>query len=248
MQAPRIVSREEWLEARKALLADEKALTRARDKLARERRDLPWVRVEKPYVFDTPAGPRTLADLFDGRGQLFVYHFMLTPGSDHLCPGCSFLADHFDAARRHFEHADLTLVAISRAPLAQILPVKERMGWTFDWASSHGTSFNYDYGVSFTPEQIAAKSTGYNYGTTPYAAADIHGSSVFAKGDAGDVFHTYSTYARGDEAMLGAFSFLDLVPKGRNEQGTMSWVRLHDEYADDGRRPAAGCPSCAQHA
>jgi predicted dithiol-disulfide oxidoreductase (DUF899 family) len=168
---------------------------------------------------------------------------MLTPGSDHLCPGCSFLADHFDAARRHFEHADLSLAVISRAPLAQILPVKERMGWTFDWVSSHGTSFKYDYGASFTPEQVASGSTGYNYGTTPYAAEDIHGSSVFARNDAGEVFHTYSTYARGDEALLGTFAFLDLVPKGRNEQGTMSWVRLHDEYEDDGRRhvAAAGC-------
>jgi predicted dithiol-disulfide oxidoreductase (DUF899 family) len=244
---PRIVSREEWLEARKAHLANERALTRARDELARERRALPWVRVEQPYVFETPAGPRTLAELFDGRGQLFVYHFMLTPGSDHLCPGCSFLADHFDAARRHFEHADLTLVAISRAPLAQILPVKKRMGWTFDWVSSHRTSFNYDYGVSFTPEQIAGGNAGYNYGATPYAAEDIHGSSVFAKDESGAVFHTYSTYARGDEALLGAFAFLDMAPKGRDETGTMSWVRLHDEYEDDGRRrPEAGCPSCAR--
>jgi predicted dithiol-disulfide oxidoreductase (DUF899 family) len=165
-----IVSREEWLQARKAHLASEKALTRMRDQVAEERRRLPWVRVTENYVFDTPQGPRTLADLFDGRGQLYVYHFMLTPGSDHLCPGCSFLADHFDAARRHFEHADLSLAVISRAPLAQILPVKERMGWTFDWVSSHGTSFNYDYGVSFTPEQVASGATGYNYGTTPYAA------------------------------------------------------------------------------
>lgn len=246
MQPTRIVSRQEWLEARKAHLANERALTHARDKLSAERRALPWVRVETPYSFDTPSGRKTLAELFDGRSQLYVYHFMLTPGSDHLCSGCSFLADHFDGARRHFEHADLTLVAISRAPLAQILPVKRRMGWTFDWVSSEGTSFNYDYGASFTPEQVAAKSTGYNYGTTPYASEDIHGSSVFAMNEAGEVFHTYSTYARGDEAMAGAFSFLDLVPKGRNEEGTMSWVRLHDEYEDDGRRAKAACPPCAQ--
>ncbi len=244
MQPRRIATRAEWLEARKAHLMDERALMHARDKLAEERRALPWVRVETEYVFDTPTGPKTLAELFDGRSQLFVYHFMLAPGSDHLCSGCSFISDHIDAARRHFEHADLSIAVVSRAPLSQILPVKNRMGWTFNWVSSAGTSFNYDFGVSFTPEQIANRDTDYNYGTTPYAEEDIHGSSVFAMSDGGDVFHTYSTYARGDEALLGAFSFLDLVPKGRNEAGTMSWVRLHDEYEDDGRRKAA-CPACA---
>jgi predicted dithiol-disulfide oxidoreductase (DUF899 family) len=238
MEPRRIVSREEWLEARKAHLAAERALTHARDKLLEERRALPWVRVEKDYVFDAPGGARTLADLFDGRGQLLVYHFMLAPGAAEPCSGCSFLADHVDRARAHFEHADLSFAAVSRAPLAEILAVKRRMGWTFEWVSSGGTSFNYDYGVSFTPEQVATGATGYNYGTTPYAAEDIHGTSVFAKDEAGAVYHTYSTYARGDEVLVGAFAFLDLVPKGRNEEGTMSWLRLRDEYDE---APARGC-------
>jgi predicted dithiol-disulfide oxidoreductase (DUF899 family) len=239
MEPRRIVSREEWLEARKAHLAAERALTHARDRLLEERRALPWVRVEEEYVFDAAGGRRrTLADLFEGRGQLLVYHFMLAPGAERPCDGCSFLADHVDCARAHFEHADLSFAAVSRAPIAEILKVKERMGWTFEWVSSGGSSFNYDYGVSFTPEQVAAGAAGYNYGTTPYAAEDIHGTSVFAKGEAGEVFHTYSTYARGDEALVGAFAFRDLAPKGRNEQGTMSWVRLRDEYEG---RVAEGC-------
>lgn len=233
-----VVTREQWLAARKELLAQEKELTRHRDRVAAARRALPWLKVEKDYVFDTVDGKRTLADLFDGRSQLFVYHFMLTPGSDHICDGCAFLSDHADAARQHFENADLSFIAISRAPLAQILPVKKRMGWTFRWASSDGTSFNYDYGVSFTKEQMGHPSTGYNYGTTHYAAEDLPGASVFAKNDRGEVFHTYSTYARGNETLAGAFSYLDLAPKGRNENGIMSWVRLHDEYD---KPHAAGC-------
>lgn len=227
---PQIVSREEWLVARKALLAKEKALTRLRDQLNAERRALPWVRVEKAYVFDGPEGKVRLADLFDGRSQLIVYHFMLTPGSDHICDGCAFLADHVDAARRHFEHADLSFAAVSRAPIEQIEPVKRRLDWTFNWVSSYGSDFNDDYGVSFTEDQIAQGETDYNYGTTPYAAPDLPGTSVFAKDAAGQVYHTYSTYARGGELLLGAFNWLDLTPKGRNENGIMSWVRLHDEY------------------
>ncbi len=230
MNQPRIVSRAEWLAARKEFLIKEKQLTRLRDQLSAERRKLPWMRVDKPYVFDGPHGKETLAELFDGRSQLLVYHFMLTPGSDHICEGCSFIADHVDAARMHFEHADLSFAAISRAPLTQIASVKERMGWRFRWLSSFGTDFNYDYGVSFTEEQVASGETDYNYGTTDYAAVDLHGTSVFAKNDAGGVFHTYSCYARGDEALIGAFQFLDLTPKGRNETSVMSWVRLHDEY------------------
>lgn len=245
MQANPVVARDKWLHARKALLARERELKHLHDAVARERRALPWVAVEKDYVFDTEQGPKRLAELFDGRSQLFVYHFMLTPGSDHLCPGCSFIADHVDAARQHFEHADLSFVAISRAPLSQILPAKKRMGWSFDWASSNGSDFNYDYGVSFTPEQIAAGAPLYNYGTTPGLEEDIHGSSIFARGDDGRVFHTYSTYGRGDEVLLGAFSFLDLTPKGRNEDGTMSWVRRHDDYEDDGRTVGASCCAAA---
>ena len=181
----------------------------------------------------------SLADLFEGSSQLAVYHFMLAPGSDHICDGCAFLADHVDSARQHFEQAELSFVAVSRAPLAQIDAVKRRMGWRFRWVSSFGSDFNYDYGVSFTDEQVAKGQTGYNYGTTPYAHADLHGTSVFAKDEAGQVFHTYSTYARGCELLAGAFNWLDLTPKGRNEAGTMSWVRLHDEYE---KRPAnAAC-------
>jgi predicted dithiol-disulfide oxidoreductase (DUF899 family) len=226
----RVVSREDWLTARKALLAKERELTHARDRLSAERRALPWVKVDKVYAFDTPDGRKTLADLFDGRSQLAIYHFMLAPGSSHICDGCAFLADHIDAARLHFEHADLSFAAVSRAPLAQIEQVKKRMGWRFTWVSSFGSNFNYDYGVSFTDEQIDKGETGYNYGTTPYANPDLPGTSIFAKDEAGQVFHTYSSYARGGELLLGALNWLDLTPKGRNETGTMSWVRLHDEY------------------
>jgi predicted dithiol-disulfide oxidoreductase (DUF899 family) len=230
----RVVSREEWLVARKALLGKEKELTRARDRISAERRALPWVKVDKVYAFDTTEGRRTLADLFDGRSQLVVYHFMLAPYSEHICDGCAFLADHVDAARMHFEHADLTFAAVSRAALSRIEQVRRRMGWRFKWVSSFGSGFNYDYRVSFTDEHIAKGEVDYNYGTTPYAEADLPGTSVFAKDAAGQVFHTYSSYARGGDLLLGAFNWLDLTPKGRNESGIMSWVRLHDEYDTNG--------------
>ena len=238
---PNLASREEWLVARKALLRREKAVTRELDALRTERRRLPWVKLEKSYTFDAPGGRRSLVELFDGRGQLVVYHFMLAPGSDHICDGCAFIADHVDAARRHFEHADLSFAAISRAPLAEIAPVRRRMGWTFNWVSSHGTDFNYNFGVSFTDAQIAAASNLYNFGTSAYRHPDLPGASVFARDAAGQVYHTYSTYARGLELLDGAFNWLDLVPKGRNEVGgIMSWVRLHDEYGDDTSRECCG--------
>ncbi|HEY4403435.1 MAG TPA: thioredoxin family protein [Xanthobacteraceae bacterium] len=230
MPPQKIASRDQWLIERKALLARERELTHLRDELSAARRALPWVAVEESYHFDGPDGRESLADLFGGRSQLAIYHFMLTPGSDHVCPGCAFLADHIDAARMHFEHADLSLVAVSRAPLSQIEPVKKRMGWRFKWVSSSAGAFNFDYGVSFTAQQIAKGATGYNYGTTPYANPDLPGTSIFAKDGAGRVFHTYSTYSRGSELLLGAFNWLDLTPKGRNEDGTMSWVKLHDQY------------------
>jgi predicted dithiol-disulfide oxidoreductase (DUF899 family) len=239
MTAHTIVSREDWLAARKALLAKEKAMTRQLDALRAERRKLPWVRVEKAYAFASTDDQKSLADLFGPRSQLAVYHFMLTPGSDHICPGCSFVSDHIDSARQHFEQADLAFCAISRAPLERIETVKRRMGWTFPWVSSAGTSFNYDFGVSFTKEDIAAGRAIYNYGTRIRESEDMHGTSIFAKDGAGAVYHTYSTYARGAELLDGAFNWLDLTPKGRNEQGIMSWVRLHDEYD----RQAAS-PSC----
>lgn len=226
-----IVSRQEWLDARKALLARERAVTHELDALRAERRQLPWVRIEKPYVFAGPNGDCTLADLFGGRSQLVIYHFMLTPGSEHICPGCSFIADHVDAARQHFEQADLAFAAISRVPLARIEEVRQRLGWTFPWVSSQGSDFNFDFGVSFRPEDVAAGRAIYNYGTVIQRSQDMFGASIFAKGEGGDIFHTYSTYHRGAELLMGAFNWLDLVPKGRNEDGsTMGWVRLHDEY------------------
>lgn len=239
MEPNRIVSRDEWLAARKAHLAREKELTRLYDQVCAERRALPWVEVEKSYVFDTPDGKRTLAELFAGRSQLVVYHFMFAPGAAEGCDGCSFLADHIDGANLHLAHHDVSVVVVSRAPLADFQPFARRMGWRFPWVSSAGSDFNYDFGVSFTPEQVAAGDVGYNYGTTPYAREDLHGLSVFCKDDAGNVFHTYSTYARGVDLLVGAHTYLDLTPKGRNERGTMDWVRHHDRY--EGAEPPAGC-------
>jgi predicted dithiol-disulfide oxidoreductase (DUF899 family) len=226
-----IVSREAWLEARKAFLAKERAMTHQLDALRAERRKLPWVRIDKSYVFAGPEGDCTLGDLFGDRSQLVIYHFMLAPGSDHICPGCSYTVDHVDAARQHFEHADLAFAAVSRAPIAQIAMVKERMGWTFPWVSSHDSDFNYDFGVSFTPEDRAAGRAIFNYGTPIRNSSEMFGASVFVKDETGDIFHSYSTYHRGTELLMGAFNWLDLAPKGRNEAGgTMSWMRLRDEY------------------
>lgn len=226
----KVVSREEWLVARKALLRREKELTRLRDQICAERRALPWVRVEKDYVFEEPEGRVSLGDLFDGRSQLFIYHFMFGPGWSEGCDGCSFISDHVDAARQHFEHADLSFAAVSRAPWKELEPFKERMGWTFRWVSSAGSDFNYDFGVSFTPEQLAAGPVEYNYASCDMGFEDLHGESVFVRNDAGEIFHTYSSHARGGESLIGAFAFLDFVPKGRNETSTMDWVRHHDRY------------------
>ncbi|WP_157219106.1 DUF899 domain-containing protein [Flavisphingomonas formosensis] len=227
----RIVSREEWLTARKNLLAKERSMTHALDDLREERRRLPWVKIDKDYVFEGPGGPRPLADLFGGRSQLAIYHFMLTPGSDGICRGCSFIADGIDAARQHFEHADLAFAAISRAPIGRIEAVRRRMGWSFPWLSSHDSDFNFDFGVSFTPEQLEDGTAIYNYGTVIRKSEDMFGTSIFVRDGRGDVFHSYSTYHRGNEMLMGAFMWLDLVPKGRNEpDGTMNWVKLHDEY------------------
>lgn len=241
LASPEIVSRQEWLAARKALLAKERAVTHQLDAVRAERRALPWVKVDKDYVFEGPEGPCTLADLFRGRSQLAVYHFMLAPGSDHICKGCSFIADHIDAARQHFENADLAFAAISRAPLQRIEQVRRRLGWSFPWVSSHGTDFNFDFGVSFTKEDLAAGRAIYNYGTVLKTSEDMHGTSIFAMNEDGEVFHTYSTFARGDEVLMGAFMWLDLSPKGRNEgEGVMSWLKLHDEYDASGE-PAHAC-------
>lgn len=231
-----IVSREDWLAARRALLAKELEMTHALDALRAERRQLPWVRIEDDYVFDGSNGRCTLSDLFDDRSQLAIYHFMLTPGSDHICPGCSYTMDHVDAARRHFEHADLAFAAISRAPIERIEQVKARMGWTFPWVSSANNGFNYDFGVSFTEADRAAGRALYNYGKTRIEKSpDMFGVSVFIRDENGGIFHTYSTYHRGIELLMGAFNWLDLAPGGRNETGSiMSWVRLRDEYAQAG--------------
>jgi predicted dithiol-disulfide oxidoreductase (DUF899 family) len=230
----RVASRDEWVAERKTLLAREKQLTRLRDQIARERRALPWVRVDKDYVFDTPEGRRTLAELFDGRRQLLVQHFMLAPGWEQGCPSCSFMADHTDGMNVHLAHRDVTFVAVSRAPLAEIERFRRRMGWRFKWVSSHGSDFNYDFRVSFTPEEVAGGKLHYNYGEWPFAHDEWPGISVFYKDDAGEIFHTYSTYGRGVEVMMGTYNMLDLMPKGRDERDVehkMEWVRHHDRYA-----------------
>lgn len=230
LEAHPVVTREEWLAARLELLAQEKAALRQLDAVSARRRALPWVRIEKDYRFRSIEGEVGLGDLFRGRSQLIIYHFMFGPGWKEGCDGCSFFSDHIDGARQHFEHNDLAFAAVSRAPLDEILPFKQRMGWTFPWVSSYGSSFNFDFGVSFTAEQVAAHACAYNYGTTPYANEELHGLSVFYRRCDGTIYHTYSTYARGVDLLTGTLQLLDLVPKGRNETSTMNWVRLHDRY------------------
>ena len=229
MQHP-VVSQEEWLKARKEHLLREKEYTRQRDQLTAERRALPWVKVEKNYLFDTPAGRKSLADLFDGRSQLIVQHFMFAPSWEEGCVGCSFGADHADSARQHFEHHDVKYVAVARAPLAKLDAYKKRMGWQFDLVSSEGSDFNFDYRVSFTPEEIARGRAEYNYTTIDNTMEELPGFSVFYKNDKGEIFHTYSSYARGNEEIIGALMWLDMTPSGRNEKSTMDWVKRHDEY------------------
>src|SRR6266487_2237201 len=229
---PRIVSEAEWLVARKDLLTREKELTRLRDEVSRHRRALPWVKIDKEYVFDGPDGKETLSDLFDGCSQLIVYHFMLGPGCEEGCKSCSYLADHFDGATWHLPHRDVTLVVVSRAPLAEIEPYKKRMGWRFKWVSSHGSDFNFDYHVSATEDEKAKGKMLYNYRMDELMSDEMPGLSVFYKDKNGVVFHTYSTYARGLDMLVGTYNFLDLVPKGRDENpdSTMDWVRRHDDY------------------
>ena len=240
-----IVTREKWLEARLDLLAAEKDLTRRSDEVARLRRQLPWVRVEKNYVFEGPDGRETLADLFDGRSQLIVQQFMLAPGWEQGCKSCSFMADHTDGMTVHLAHRDATMAAISHAPIAEIERFRRRMGWQFRWVSSFGTDFNFDFGVSFTPEERAKGKIDYNFGDWPLVGEEWPGVSVFAKDNAGDVFHTYSTYGRGVEVMMGTYRMLDLTPKGRDETGDaarMGWVRHHDRYEPETPAKAAAAP------
>jgi predicted dithiol-disulfide oxidoreductase (DUF899 family) len=229
-----IVSQEEWIAARKELLEKEKESTRLRDELSAERRRLPWVKVEKNYVFDAPGGKVKLADLFAGRNQLVIYHFMFGPDWQEGCPSCSFGCDHINGMLPHLAARDVTMVAVSRAPLAKLEAFKKRMGWRFNWVSSYGSEFNADFHVSFTEEEIARGKVYYNYTEQEFPSEEAPGLSVFYKDAAGDIFHTYSTYGRGlDEALMGTYRILDLVPKGRDEDHlgfSMEWVRYHDRY------------------
>lgn len=234
----KIASREEWLEARKALLVHEKEETRLRDRNAAERLALPWVKIDKAYSFNTPRGGKTLVELFDGRSQLVIYHFMLPPEWEAGCPGCSFLADHLDGTLPHLNHHDVTLMAVSRAPLDRIEAYKARMGWKFPWASSHDSDFNYDFGVSFTPDTVAAGAT-YNFEPVEGEPGELPGMSAFYKDETGQVFHTYSSYGRGGEELIGTYMILDRAPLGRNESEIMDWMRRHDEYEDVA--PAKAC-------
>jgi predicted dithiol-disulfide oxidoreductase (DUF899 family) len=229
----KVATRAEWLVARKALLAKEKEWTRLRDRLSAERRALPWVKVDKAYVFDGPDGKVALADLFAGRSQLIVYHFMFGPGWPEGCKSCSFLADHFDGGAAHLANRDVTLAVVSRAPFAEIAAFKQRMGWKFPWVSSFGNEFNRDFHVSFTAAEVAKGKLDYNYGLNEFPSPEAPGASVFYRGADGTIFHTYSSYARGLEPLIGAYSLLDLVPKGRDEGNLsygMEWVRHHDRY------------------
>ena len=233
MEQHKIVSHDDWLAARKAHLADEKAFTRARDALSQKRRDLPWEKVEKNYVFDGANGKQTLADLFGGKSQLIVYHFMLGPDWEEGCPSCSLLADHFDGAVIHLAQRDVAFAVVSRAPLQKIETFKRRMGWRFKWVSSLGNDFNFDYQVSASPEEKATGVTIYNYAKTQFPSDERPGASVFFKDAGGQVFHTYSSYGRGLDILIGAYNFLDIAPKGRDEDGLkygMAWVRHHDKY------------------
>ena len=239
MAAHRVVGRDEWLKARKALLAAEKEFTQLRDELSRKRRELPWERVAKPYLFEGPAGRETLEALFEGRSQLIVYHFMLGPDWEVGCKSCSFWADHFDGMLPHLAARDTSLVAISQGPLEKLRAQAERLGWRFKWLSSQGSDFNFDYGVSFRSKEPAhskdpaAGEDSYNYAPRSIASSELPGISVFVKDAGGAVFHSYSCYARGLDMMNGTYQYLDLTPKGRDEEGqpyTMAWVKLHDQY------------------
>jgi predicted dithiol-disulfide oxidoreductase (DUF899 family) len=240
----RIVSRDEWLDEHKQHLIREKQHTRERDRLSADRRALPWVEVDKTYVFDGVDGKQTLSQLFDGRSQLIVQHFMFGPGWGEGCTGCSFGADHVDGARQHFERHDVGFVAISRAPWPELEAYRKRMGWRFKWMSSFGSDFNYDYHVSFTEEDKAKGKVFYNYEVQDYGIDELPGISVFCKDEGGRIFHTFSAFGRGDELLLGAYNYLDFTPKGRNENGPnfnlMDWVRRHDQY-EDGAEKASCC-------
>jgi predicted dithiol-disulfide oxidoreductase (DUF899 family) len=244
LQQHPVVSRDEWTAARKRHLAHEKELTQMHERLSAERRALPWVKVDEPYVFQTDEGERTLAQLFGTNSQLVVYHFMLAPGEPQGCIGCSFLTDQIEGGLVHLKHHDVSVVLVSRAPLPEIRRYQARMGWQVEWVSSNGSGFNYDFGVSFTPEQVKSGQVSYNYQTIEPWGEEAHGISVFYRSDAGEVFHTYSSYGRGGEAVMGAYALLDLTPKGRNEGpgGNLGqWVKRHDEYEAEAKKTSSCC-------
>jgi predicted dithiol-disulfide oxidoreductase (DUF899 family) len=233
VKAPKVVSHEQWLAARKELLRKEKEFTRMRDELSQQRRELPWEKVEKDYVFEGPRGKQSLAELFDGKSQLIIYHFMFGPDWDAGCAHCSFWADNFNPNIVHLKHRDISMIAVSRAPYAKLDAYRKRMGWNFKWVSSHGNDFNFDYHVSFTPEEVAKKEALYNYVTQNPGGSEHAGTSVFYKDEHGNLYHTYSTYARGLDLQNTAYNYIDLTPKGRDENGrNQHWVRRHDEYTD----------------
>ncbi|RAJ79130.1 putative dithiol-disulfide oxidoreductase (DUF899 family) [Chitinophaga dinghuensis] len=229
----KVVSPAEWDLARKALLVKEKELTRMRDQVAKERMALPWEHVEKSYEFNGPQGKETLSDLFDGRSQLITVHFMLGPGWAEGCPGCSFNADSIDGTLPHLLNHDVSLVVVSRAPLEEIQRFQQRMGWKFKWVSSNGSDFNYDYHVSFTPEELNNGGVYYNYAKIPNKSEELPGLSAFYKEENGEIYHTYSAYSRGMDQMINTYNYLDIAPLGRNEDGphTMDWMKHHDKYA-----------------
>lgn len=238
-----VVTRDRWIADRKRLLAHEKELTQARDRLAEARRALPWVKLDTDYVFDTADGPRRLSELFQGKRQLLVQHFMLGPGWEQGCKSCSFMADHLDGMAIHLAHRDIALLVVSRAPLQEIQRFRERMGWRFAWASSNRNDFNRDFNVSFDPQDRQDGEVFYNFHMTPFPQTEAPGISIFWRDDDGQVFHTYSTFGRGVEVMMGTYGLVDLTPKGRDEAGldyTMAWVRHHDRY-EDAAKPAASC-------
>ncbi len=235
MELPKVVSPAEWIAARTELLSKEKEFTRLRDEISRLRRELPREKVKKEYVFDGPTGKETLSDLFGGKSQLMIYHFMFGPGWAEGCPSCSLLADHFDGSVAHLAARDAKLVVVSRAPLEQIGAFKMRMGWRFKWVSSFANDFNRDYNVSFTKEEAAKGQMYYNYTLQQFPSEEGPGASAFYKDQAGNIFHTYSTYGRGLDILIGAYNWLDMAPKGRDEDQlafSMAWVRHHDKYVD----------------
>ena len=231
--SPRVVSHGQWVAERVAFMAKEKEFTRLRDELSRQRRELPWEKITKPYVFDGPRGKETLAELFEHRSQLVVYHLMFSPEWNEACPSCSFWADNFNGIDIHLAHRDITFLAISRAPLPKLEAYRQRMGWTFKWVSTGESDFNYDFQVSHNPEAARNGTAYYNYGTGVKIGEEMPGVSVFYKDPNGDIYHTYSAYSRGIDLLNGAYNYIDLTPRGRDEGGRiMSWLRRHDRYED----------------